>query len=63
MSIYCDSTYRIAREASELDALYALMLKIEKEKYYCPLNHFKTDSKTNNKGFTSMSKSLYLIVP
>ena len=32
MANYCDSTYRIAGEASELDTLYALMLKLSKEK-------------------------------
>lgn len=32
MANYCDSTYRIAGEASELDALYALMLQLGKEK-------------------------------
>lgn len=32
MANLCDSTYRIAGDASELDALYALMLKLEKEK-------------------------------
>lgn len=32
MANYCDSTYRIAGEAAELDALYTLMLKLEKEK-------------------------------
>lgn len=32
MANYCDSTYRITGDASELDTLYALMLKLEKEK-------------------------------
>lgn len=32
MANYCDSTYRIGGDASELDALYALMQKLEKEK-------------------------------
>lgn len=32
MANYCDSTYRIAGEASELDALYELMTRLEKEK-------------------------------
>ncbi len=32
MANYCDSDYRITGEASELDALYNLMLQLEKEK-------------------------------
>lgn len=32
MANYCSSTYRIGGEASELDALYNLMLKLEAEK-------------------------------
>lgn len=32
MANYCDSTYRITGDASELDALFALMQKLEKEK-------------------------------
>lgn len=32
MANYCDSTYRITGEASELDALYELMTRLEKEK-------------------------------
>lgn len=32
MANYCDSTYRITGEASELDALYGLMTRLEKEK-------------------------------
>lgn len=32
MANYCDSTYRIAGEAAELDALYELMTRLEKEK-------------------------------
>lgn len=32
MANYCYSTYRITGEASELDALYELMTRLEKEK-------------------------------
>lgn len=32
MANYCDSTYKITGDASELDALIALMRKLEKEK-------------------------------
>lgn len=32
MANYCDSTYRIAGEASEIKALYELMTRLEKEK-------------------------------
>lgn len=32
MANYCDSTYRITGEASKIDALYALMKKLEAEK-------------------------------
>lgn len=32
MANYCDSTYRITGDASELDALFALMQRLDKEK-------------------------------
>ncbi|MBO5443911.1 MAG: hypothetical protein J5995_00985 [Muribaculaceae bacterium] len=32
MANYCDSTYRITGEASEINALYELMTRLEKEK-------------------------------
>lgn len=40
MANYCDSTYRIAGDASELDALYSLMMSLsEKKENGCWIGH------------------------
>lgn len=54
MANYCYSTYRITGEASELDALYELMSRLEKEK------EMVTGSDISLKPSTRKSPNIYM---